>query len=143
MRRGGIFLKFFSGIMGKMDKKELEEIKGILLRMKEEIIREREDTLQTLSSETEDVFDEGERAFMEESNYLELRITTRKDKLLKKVEDALKRMEEGTFGICERCGREIEVERLKIRPVTTMCIECKKEEERMEEMEKKLKRRRL
>jgi DnaK suppressor protein len=123
-----------------MNEKDLQEIKRILLSIREKIISQREDSLNQLSSPRDEVVDEGERAFMEEADYLEMRFTSREDRLLKKVEDALKRIEEGRYGICEICGEEIDVNRLKLRPVTTMCIKCKTEQEKKEELEKKLKR---
>jgi len=58
-----------------------------------------------------------------------LRIRDREAKLIRKIIDALERLEDGTFGICEECGEEIPVKRLMARPVTALCIECKKEQE--------------
>ncbi len=126
-----------------MNEKDLKEIKEILLNMRKKILEKREDVLRELSSPKEEVFDEGERAFMEESDFLEMRFTSREDRLLKKVEDALKKIEEGKYGICEVCGEEIDINRLKVRPVTTMCIKCKTEEEKKEELEKRFKKKRL
>jgi DnaK suppressor protein len=123
-----------------MDEKDLKEIREILLNMRRKILEGREEALYQLSSGRDEVLDEGERAFIEEADYLEMRFTTREDRLLRKVEDALKRIEEGKYGICEVCGGEIDVNRLKLRPVTTMCIKCKTEQEKKEELEKKLKR---
>ena len=57
---------------------------------------------------------------------------TRESKLIKKIKQALERIENGTYGICESCGEEISVKRLKARPVTTQCIECKAKEEALE-----------
>lgn len=124
-----------------MDEKDLKEIREILLNMRRKILEGREEALHQLSSGRDEVLDEGERAFIEEADYLEMRFTTREDRLLRKVEDALKRIEEGKYGICEVCGGEIDVNRLKLRPVATMCIKCKTEQEKKEELEKKLKRR--
>jgi DnaK suppressor protein len=58
-----------------------------------------------------------------------LRIRDRERKLIFKIQEALTRIDEGTFGICEECGEEIGIERLKARPVTTLCIECKSSQE--------------
>lgn len=58
-----------------------------------------------------------------------LRIRDREAKLTKKIRDALEKLEDGTFGICEECGGQIPLKRLKARPVTTLCIECKEEQE--------------
>jgi DnaK suppressor protein len=65
-----------------------------------------------------------------------LRLRGREQRLLKKIEQALERVETGIFGICEDCGNEINIHRLEARPVTTMCIDCKtlqEEEERLRE----------
>jgi DnaK suppressor protein len=61
-----------------------------------------------------------------------LRIRDREAKLSTKIRDALQRLEDGTFGICEECGEEIPLKRLMARPVTTLCIQCKKEQEAAE-----------
>jgi DnaK suppressor protein len=61
-----------------------------------------------------------------------LRIRDREHKLIKKIKKALERIDNGTFGICETCGEEISVKRLKARPVTSQCIECKSKEEALE-----------
>jgi len=58
-----------------------------------------------------------------------LRIRDREAKLIRKIREALGRLEQGTFGICEECGEEIPLRRLRARPVTTLCIECKEEQE--------------
>jgi DnaK suppressor protein len=61
-----------------------------------------------------------------------LRIRDREHKLIKKVKKALDRIESDTFGICDKCGEDISIERLKARPVTTQCIDCKTKEEAFE-----------
>jgi len=60
------------------------------------------------------------------------RLRDREKFLLKKIDDALGRIEAGTFGICEICEEEISIKRLEARPVTTMCIRCKEEQEKQE-----------
>jgi DnaK suppressor protein len=64
-------------------------------------------------------------------NFL-LRIRDRERKLISKIQDALARIDDGTYGICEVCGEDISSERLKARPVTTLCINCKKRQEAQE-----------
>jgi DnaK suppressor protein len=63
-----------------------------------------------------------------------LRLKGRERKLLKKIDQALEKIEGNTYGICEACGEEINIKRLKARPVTTMCIECKTEQEEEEKL---------
>ena len=77
--------------------------------------------------------DPTDRATMESERNLTLRIRDRERKLKNKIEDALARIEDGTFGICEVCEEEIGFARLEARPVTTLCINCKSEQEQDEE----------
>jgi DnaK suppressor protein len=84
----------------------------------------------------EDFPDPTDRASFESDRNFLLRIKDRERKLIMKVKEALDRIENGTFGICESCGRPISEKRLMVRPVTTECIECKTEEERREQVEK-------
>jgi DnaK suppressor protein len=69
--------------------------------------------------------DPTDRALLESNRNFTLRLRDRERKLLVKVKEAIKRIENGTFGICEGCGREIEEKRLIARAMTTMCIDCK------------------
>jgi DnaK suppressor protein len=70
-----------------------------------------------------------DHATMEANMDFSLHIKERESRLLEKIKEALERLAEGTFGICEECGNEISEKRLKARPVTTLCIDCKKREE--------------
>ncbi|MDQ1270518.1 MAG: DnaK suppressor protein, partial [Thermodesulfobacteriota bacterium] len=63
---------------------------------------------------------------------MNLHLQSRKSRLIKKIKDALKRIEEGTYGYCDICGEEISLKRLEARPVTSKCIACKEAQERME-----------
>lgn len=87
------------------------------------------DTLADISDLRDRPSDELEEASLSSDMGFALRIRDREAKLIVKIRDALERLEEGTFGICEECGEEIPLKRLKARPVTTLCIECKKEQE--------------
>jgi len=75
-----------------------------------------------------------DRASFESDRSTLLRIRDRESYLIRKIKKALDRLEDGTFGICEFCGKEISIERLKVRPVTLHCIKCKTEMERMEKV---------
>ena len=70
-----------------------------------------------------------DEASLESDRNLAFRIRERESKLIRKIEHALKKLEDGTFGICEECGREISEERLKARPIATLCIKCKEKQE--------------
>ena len=76
--------------------------------------------------------DQSDQATAEVDQNFSLRLKEREQKLLKKIDEALDRMETKTYGICERCGQEIPYKRLKARPVTTLCIECKTLQEQEE-----------
>lgn len=75
-----------------------------------------------------------DQAAAEADKNFTLRLREREQKLLKKIEEALDRMTNGTFGICESCGEEISYKRLKARPVTTYCIDCKTKQEEEEKL---------
>ncbi len=86
-------------------------------------------TLEDLTDNNEMFADPADRATVESDRAFTLRIRDRERKLIKKILDALTRMENGTFGVCEECGDEIGVARLKARPVTRLCINCKSKQE--------------
>jgi DnaK suppressor protein len=79
--------------------------------------------------EDENFPDPTDRATLESNRNSVLRIRDRERKLIFKMQEALQRLDAGEFGVCEECGEEIGVERLKARPVTTLCIECKSNQE--------------
>lgn len=84
---------------------------------------------QGLNYGAENLPDLGDQAsVVTDQNFL-LRLKEREQRLLKKIDEALDRMANGTFGVCESCGGEISIKRLKARPVTTLCIECKTKQE--------------
>ena len=76
--------------------------------------------------------DPTDRATLEEERGFELRLRDRDRKLIKKIKEALERIDEGTFGVCTECSQKIGEARLRLRPVTTLCLECKEDEERRE-----------
>jgi DnaK suppressor protein len=85
-----------------------------------------------MTTQKETFPDPTDRASLEADRNFMLRIRDREHKLIKKIRKALERIENDTFGICELCGEDISIERLKARPVTTQCIECKTKEEARE-----------
>ncbi len=116
-----------------MDKEKLEFFRQLLLQEKKKIIEKieklKKGDIYVDKDETKDMVDaaadEIDKAFL-------MRIRDREMKLLNKIEEALQRIENGTYGICESCGCEIEEKRLKARPVATLCISCKEEQEELE-----------
>lgn len=114
----------------------IEEIRKDLQSQRDELLKEAEKALSDLPGEL-NYPDMGDQATDESNKSFMLRLKERERKLLSKIEDALERLDSGDFGVCEECGAEIGYKRLKARPVTTLCIECKTLQE---EEEKKRKR---
>lgn len=83
--------------------------------------------------DTDDLPDEIDLASSESSQGMVFRLRDREQFLLRKIEKALARIEDGTFGVCERCDEDISMKRLEARPVTTLCIRCKEEQEKKEQ----------
>jgi DnaK suppressor protein len=115
--------------------KKLLEIKKKLITRKESLLAEAEEALNELPGQT--IFpDLGDQATAETERSFMLRLRGRERRLLKKIDEAIERIESGVFGICDKCGMEIDIRRLEVRPVTTLCIDCKiqqEEEERLTE----------
>jgi DnaK suppressor protein len=115
--------------------KHVQKIKVKLLRQKESLLNEAELALNELPGQM--IFpDLGDQATAETDRSFMLRLRGREQRLLKKIDEAIERIDEGNFGICDDCGEEIDIKRLEARPVTTMCIECKtmqEEEEKLRE----------
>ena len=84
---------------------------------------------QGLNYGAENLPDLGDQASVVADQNFMLRLKEREQRLLKKIDEALDRLANGTFGVCESCGGEISIKRLKARPVTTLCIECKTKQE--------------
>ncbi len=117
-----------------MNDKKLLKFKTQLEEMKEIINADAERTLSEMTSQNGNIPDPNDRATIESDRNFELRIRDRERKLISKIREALDRIEAGEFGECEDCGDMIGEARLKARPVTTLCIECKTEQERQEKI---------
>lgn len=115
-----------------MDEDRLQRFKSLLTEQLKELIEEAAKTANDITVTEEDFADPTDRASWESNRNFLLRIRDRERKLIMKIREALERIEEGTFGICERCGEEISEKRLEVRPVTTLCIKCKQEQEDLE-----------
>jgi DnaK suppressor protein len=112
-----------------MKKKDQEFFKEFLSQRLQELLEQAGDTVSGMTSPHENFPDPTDRASLEADRNFILRIRDRESKLIKKIRNALDRIENGTFGICETCGEDISIERLNARPVTTQCIDCKTKEE--------------
>lgn len=115
-----------------MKKKDLDFFKELLTKRLEDLLDQADDTVSGMTTPKENFPDPTDRASHEANRNFMLRIRDREHKLIKKIKKALERIENGTFGICETCEEEISIKRLKARPVTTQCFECKSKEEALE-----------
>jgi DnaK suppressor protein len=115
-----------------MKKKDKEYFKKLLTNWLEELLSQADNTVSGMTTPKENFPDPTDRAALEADRNFMLRIRDRESKLIKKIKQALERIENDTYGICETCGEEITVKRLKARPVTSQCIECKSKEEALE-----------
>ncbi len=115
--------------------KMIQEIKQDLLSQRGALLKEAEETLNTLPRDL-NFPDMGDQATAETDRNFMLRLRDRERMLLKKIDETIDRIDNGTYGICEECDNEIGIKRLEARPVTTLCIDCKtrqEEEERIAE----------
>ena len=119
-----------------MEKERLEFFRELLNERMKTLLEEAEKTVSGMTNDKDTFPDPTDRANLETDRNFLLRIRDRERKLILKIKEALARIDDGTFGICEECGEEISEERLKARPVTTLCIECKTKAE--EEEKKKI-----
>ena len=115
-----------------MNKKDKEFFKKYLAERLKELINQAGNTVSGMTETKENFPDPADRAALEADRNFMLRIRDREAKLIKKIKAALDRIEKNTYGICESCGEDITLNRLKARPVTTQCIDCKSKEEALE-----------
>ncbi|MGD1972664.1 MAG: RNA polymerase-binding protein DksA [Desulfobacterales bacterium] len=115
-----------------MKKKDIENFKKHLTARLDDLLNQAGDTVSGMTETKENFPDPTDRAALEADRNFMLRIRDREAKLIKKIRAALERIEGDRFGICESCGEDISIERLKARPVTTQCIDCKSKEEALE-----------
>ncbi|HBT97784.1 MAG TPA: RNA polymerase-binding protein DksA [Desulfobulbaceae bacterium] len=115
-----------------MEKETLEHFRVQLLAKQAEIEQAMEKTLEGMTGQNSNIPDPNDRATIESDRGFELRIRDREKKLLKKIKEALVRIDDGVYGICAGCGEEIGVKRLEARPVTDLCIDCKTLQENKE-----------
>jgi len=115
-----------------MDQERLDYFKGLLQDQLDKLIEEALKTVNGMTNFKDNFPDPSDRAALETDRNFLLRIRDRERKLIEKIKEALERIDNGTFGICEVCSKEIGEERLSARPVTTQCIDCKKKQEARE-----------
>ena len=115
-----------------MNPLQLEYFRQKLLRWRAELLQESNETLQHLQEESLSEPDIADRASLETDRALELRTRDRERKLISKIDEALKRIEDGTYGYCEETAEPISLRRLEARPIATLSIEAQERHERME-----------
>ena len=117
-----------------MNSEKLEYFRSVLQEEMRTLLEEAGKTVSEMTADTTNFPDPNDRASQESDRTIELRFRDRERRLINKIREALERIDDGTFGLCEMCGEGISEGRLKVRPVTTLCIDCKIEEERKEKI---------
>jgi DnaK suppressor protein len=115
-----------------MNERQREYFRERLLAWKEDILREARETLQHLQDENQNHPDLADRASSETDRAIELRARDRQRKLIAKIDAALARIDEGTYGYCEETGEPISLRRLEARPIATLSVEAQERHERRE-----------
>jgi len=120
-----------------VDQRNLKHFEKLLSERKATLLEEAERAVGGMSATRDGLPDPGDRALLESNRNEMLRMRDRERKLIAKIDEALQRIGDSTYGICERCGGAIGVARLKARPVTTLCIDCKCAQEADEERQRR------
>ena len=109
-----------------------KHFKSILSRTLDDLLSEKEKNTLGLSCFKDDVGDYADLASLDTDRTLDVRLRERESRLAEKIASALRKLEDGTFGICEECGMPISEKRLMARPIARLCIKCKEEQELQE-----------
>src|SRR6186997_837292 len=117
-----------------MNERQREYFRLKLLYWKEDILREAKETLQHLQDESQNHPDFADRASSETDRAIELRARDRQRKLISKIDAALQRIEDGTYGYCEETGEPISLKRLEARPIATLSVEAQERHEKREKV---------
>jgi DnaK suppressor protein len=115
-----------------MNERQREYFRARLLTWKEDILKEAKETLLHLQEENQNHPDLADRASSETDRAIELRARDRQRKLIAKIEEALGRIEDGSYGYCEETGEPISLRRLEARPIATLSVEAQERHERRE-----------
>ena len=115
-----------------MNERQREYFRAKLLAWREDILKEAKETLQHLQEESENHPDIADRASSETDRAIELRARDRQRKLIAKIDEALTRIDDGTYGFCEETGEPISLRRLEARPIATLSVEAQERHERRE-----------
>lgn len=115
-----------------MEQKDRDYFRKKLEDLSRQLLSEAEKTIHEMTDHSDNYPDPTDRATAESDRSFELRIRDRERKLLAKIKEAVERIEQDTYGVCEACGDDISLKRLEARPVTTLCIGCKTTQESQE-----------
>jgi len=115
-----------------MNERQREYFRAKLMAWREDILKEAKETLQHLQEENQNHPDLADRASSETDRAIELRARDRQRKLIAKIDEALGRIEDGTYGYCEETGEPISLRRLEARPIATLSVEAQERHERRE-----------
>ncbi len=117
-----------------MEEKDLLYFKDVLTRWLDELLTQADNTVVRLVTSDDHLTDPLDQAVFESDRMVTFRIRDRESLLINKIQNSLEDIENGDYGICEDCGEEISIERLKIRPVARRCVRCKTKEEQTEKI---------
>lgn len=117
-----------------MNPRQRDYFRKKLERWRDDILRESRETLENLQEESQNHPDMADRASSESDRALELRTRDRQRKLISKIDAAIKRIEDGTYGYCEETGEPIGIARLDARPIATLSLEAQEMHERREKV---------
>ncbi|MFI5399322.1 MAG: RNA polymerase-binding protein DksA [Candidatus Binatia bacterium] len=112
-----------------MNQRQLKPFYKLLVARRQELLDEALRTVDGMTDSKENFPDPTDRASLESNRNAMLRIRDRERKLIAKIDEALQRIGDGSYGMCEACGGPIGLDRLRARPVTTLCIDCKSAQE--------------
>ena len=115
-----------------MNENQVEYFREKLLNWKKSILSESKDTIKGMKEETRNIPDVADRASEETDRALELRTRDRQRKLISKIDSALRRIDDGSYGYCEESGEPISLKRLDARPIATLSVEAQERHERRE-----------
>ena len=118
-----------------MRPEKLELFRVMLTQKIAELLEDAGKTVSEMTVSKENFPDPNDRASLEADRNFELRIRDRERKLIAKMQEAIRRIDDGAFGICDDCGGPISEKRLLARPVTTQCIDCKTKQEKIEKLQ--------
>lgn len=126
-----------TGRFEALNQRERDGFRDLLNSRRQELLGEAGRTVSGMVDGKENFPEPADRAALESDRNATLRIRDRERKLISKIEEALQRIEDGSYGVCETCGEDIGVERLRARPVTTLCIQCKADQEAEERRQRR------